>query len=210
MRNATQTAMQGAMPRCGRSSERRACAARMTWLFVTFLLFSFSCAAFGQPGPAPTEPQIKAVYLYNFGKFVRWQINAASAENSFDICVVGKNPFGTALDSTVAGESIEGKSIVVRNITGMQEASLCKILFISTSETSKLKPILAACRHISTLTVSDIPGFAAHGGMIEFVNREGRVRFEVNVSPMADAGLTVSSELLKVATKVVGAGDVPK
>jgi hypothetical protein len=211
MRNVMQTAMQGAKPRFARCSECRVRAARLIWLLITVLLFGFLLPeSFGQQAPAPTEPQIKAVYLYNFGKFVRWQVNAASAGNSFDICVVGKNPFGTVLDSTVAGESIDGKSITVRNIAGMQDAGLCKILFISSSEASRLKTILSACRHISALTVSDIPGFAARGGMIGFVSLEGRVRFEVNVSPMSDAGLTVSSELLKVATKVMGAGEVAK
>lgn len=170
---------------------------------LCFFVFSLG---FGQQVAPPTEPQIKAVYLYNFGKFVRWQINAASGGNSFDICVIGKNPFGGLLESTVAGESMDGKAIVVRNIAGMQESGQCRILFISSSEAGRLKAILGATRHQNALTVSDIPGFAMHGGMIEFVNQEGRVRFQVNVAPMSDAGLSVSSELLKVATRVIGVG----
>ena len=53
----------------------------------------------------PTEAQVKAAYVYNFGKFVRWQ-NTAPATESFDICVLGKNPFGSALQNTVSGEKI--------------------------------------------------------------------------------------------------------
>lgn len=169
---------------------------------LAFLVIPPGCGA--QEAPRPTEFQIKAVYLYNFGKFIRWQGNAAGGGNSFDICVIGKNPFSGALASTVAGESIDGKSIVMRNIAGMQEASQCRILFISSSEAGRLKAILIAARHLSALTVSDIPGFAPRGGMIGFVNQEGRVRFEVNVAPMGESGLTVSSELLKVATRVIG------
>jgi hypothetical protein len=40
--------------------------------------------------------------------------------------------------------------------------------------------------------------------MIQFVTQEDRIRFAVNVGPIEDAGLSVSSELLKVATKVIG------
>ena len=40
--------------------------------------------------------------------------------------------------------------------------------------------------------------------MIELVSQEGRVRFEVNLAAAGNAGLTVSSELLKVAVKVIG------
>lgn len=151
----------------------------------------------------PTESQVKAAYLYNFSKFVRWQTTATS-EGSFQICVIGKDPFAGALEATVAGESVDGKSIVARNVTSLQDAARCRMLFISSSEEARVKTILGATRHLSVLTVSDMPGFAERGGMIGFVNEHGRIRFAVNVAPMADAGLAVSSELLKVAVTVIG------
>ncbi len=150
----------------------------------------------------PTQEQVKAVYLYNFGKFVRWQ--AMPEASSFDICVLGKNPFGAALNNTVAGERIAGKIIVVRELAGITETSHCQILFVSTSEEGRLKATLAAAKHANTLTVSDIPEFAAHGGMIGLVNIDGKIRFEVNLGAVNEAGLSVSSELLKVAVKVIG------
>jgi hypothetical protein len=151
----------------------------------------------------PTESQIKAAYLYNFGKFVRWQAPAPGSD-SFDICVLGKGPLGSALAATVAGEKIDGKRIVVRNIANLPDAGHCRILFVSSSEESRLKSIFASARQSNSLTVSDIPGFAQRGGMIELVSLEGRIRFEVNVAAISDAGMTVSSELLKVAVKIVG------
>jgi hypothetical protein len=157
-----------------------------------------------QPASSPTESQVKAVYLYNFGRFVRWQPNVPTGGNSFDICILGKNPFGGALEATVSGESIDGKTISAQTIVSMQDAGHCRILFISASEEGRLKVNLAAARRMNALTVSDIPGFVEHGGMIGLVRQGGRIRFEVNVAPMGDAGLTVSSELLKVATRVIG------
>jgi len=156
----------------------------------------------------PTESQVKAAYLYNFGKFVRWP--AKAAVETFDICVLGKDTFGPALLATVTGESIDGKSVVARNIPSVQEASNCRILFVSSSEDKRLKVILAAAKRLGTLTVSDIPDFAAQGGMIELVTQEGRIRFEVNLTAVNQAGLTVSSELLKVAVKVTGMNSAPE
>lgn len=152
----------------------------------------------------PTEFQVKAAYLYNFGKFVRWQASTASATDSFEICVIGKNPFGSALEGTVAGEKIDGKTLIARNISNPQEASRCRILFISESEEGHLKSILGIAKQFGELTVSDIPDFAERGGMIEFLSQDGKIRFEVNLTPAREAGLTVSSELLKVAVKVIG------
>lgn len=163
-----------------------------------FLPIATECA---EAQEHPTEAQVKAAYLYNFGKFVRWQTPAAG--ETFDICVLGKDPFHGALSSTVAGERVDGKSIVARDISTV-ESSRCQILFISTSEESRLKAVLTAARRTNTLTVSDMPGFAEHGGMIGLVNVEGKIRFEVNVAAVNDAGINVSSQLLKVALKVVG------
>jgi hypothetical protein len=52
------------------------------------------------------------------------------------------------------------------------------------------------------LTVGDTPRFLDQGGMIRFVLDGARVRFEVNLTSARAAGLTLSSDLLRVATAV--------
>lgn len=151
----------------------------------------------------PTESQVKAAYLFNFGKFVRWTTERNSRPESFEICILGKDPFGGVLDSTVAGESINGKRIVIRRLTTLQEASPCSVLFISASEESHLAPILAAAQSMSVLTVSDIHDFADRGGTIGLVSLQGKIRFEVNRRAAQQAHLELSSELLKVAIRVI-------
>jgi uncharacterized protein DUF4154 len=153
----------------------------------------------------PTEAQVKAAYVYNFGKFVRWQ---TPPTDTFDICVLGKNPFGAALGNTVAGERIEGKSIVARDVPATAEASHCRILFITIGEEDRLKAAFAVAKRNGSLTVSDMPHFTERGGMIGLVNQNGRIRFEVNLAAVDEAGLNVSSELLKVAVKVIGLNQV--
>jgi hypothetical protein len=177
---------------------RRLCVA--LWLAVfTFLSAAYSPAQ--QVGP--TESQVKAAYLFNFGKFVRWPAPPDSRKHSLEICVLGKNPFGSVLDATVKGETIDGKSVVARSVLSLHEAESCHILFVSQSEEARLTAILAGAKRLQALTVSDIPHFAERGGMIGLVNQADRIRFEVNVAPLENAGLTVSSELLKVALRVI-------
>ena len=182
----------------------RASASRLRLKTLALLLcFSLHSLHGSAQQAHPTESQVKAAYLYNFGKFVRWQA-PPSGSDSFDICVLGKNPFGSALASTVAGEKLDGKEIRVKNISNVADAAHCRILFIGSSEEGRLKSILAMAKQSNLLTVSDMPGFAQRGGMIELVNQEDKIRFQVNLTAVSDAGLTVSSELLKVAVKVIG------
>jgi len=150
--------------------------------------------------PKASEFQVKAAYLYNFGRFVQWPDETGA--NSFTICVLGADPFGQALDTTLAGGTIAGKSVTAKRIAKPEEVDSCRILFISSSEESHLKEDLAALDKTRVLTVSDIPRFSERGGMIGFLFDGNRVRFDVNLDSAQGAGLTLSSELLRVATNV--------
>ena len=154
----------------------------------------------------PTEAQVKAAYLYNFGKFVTWPDHRPGDSGQFEICILGRDPFGKVLDATVSGEKINDKNIGVRRVTRVQEAQGCNILFISSSDESRLLAILAAARAMNVLTVSDMPNFANHGGAIGLVMQADRVRFEVNRTAAEEAHLTLSSQLLKVASRVIDKG----
>ena len=127
-------------------------------------------------------------------------------EDAFHVCILGDDPFGHSLETTVSDEMVDGKKVVVQRIPRVQDAGSCRILFISRSEKPRVKTIVSALEAGSALTVSDIPGFTNDGGMIEFVTEENRVRFIVNLDAAQHAGLGLSSELLKVALGVKSKG----
>ena len=153
-------------------------------------------------GAKPTDYDVKAVYLYNFGRFVEWPASVTAKSDSFTVCVLGQDPFGPVLDATLAGETIAGKRVAAKRISTPQESGNCQILFLSSAEEARLNKIIEALNKQAVLTVSDMPQFSQHGGMIQFVLEGKRVRFEVNLAAVQHAGLTLSSELLKVATTV--------
>jgi len=149
-----------------------------------------------------TEYEIKAAYLFTFGRFVEWPPRPAGDESPFTICVLGVDPFGPALDATIADGTLRGKKAVGKRIAEASEAAACHIVFISASEERRLDAIIRELGHAQVLTVSDMPGFVDRGGMIQFVSAGNRIRFEISLLPARDAGLTMSSELLKVASAV--------
>jgi hypothetical protein len=159
----------------------------------------------------PNEYQLKAVYLYNFGKFVTWPAESSSRKgDSFTVCVLGRDPFGTILDATFSGETLDNKPVLLRRIPRPQDAKDCRILFISSTEDKHLKEILVALANCGVLTVSDMPEFVRRGGMIQFTLEGEKIRFEINLTSAESARLVLSSELLKVAadvTKTVPSGD---
>jgi hypothetical protein len=148
------------------------------------------------------EIDVQAAYLYRFGQFVRWPAAAVADGKPFTICVLEPDPFGPALDATLAHESIGGHTAVARRIARVADASGCQMLFLTDHWSSQLGEVLGPLAHSPILTVSDMPDFTARGGMIQFVSRDNRVRFEINLAAIDAAGLTASSELARVALAV--------
>lgn len=166
------------------------------------LVFAVSFPCFAQANK-PSEYQVKAAYLYNFGKFVNWPANFAPPnKDSFVICIVGQDPFGTALESTVTGEKVGGKPVEVHRLSKKQDAASCRVLFISSSERDRLDEVLTDFAPVNILTVSDMPNFTSRGGIIQFVVIDNKIRFEVNLFAAERSNLNLSSELLKVAVAV--------
>jgi len=149
----------------------------------------------------PTEYQLKAQYLTDFGRFVKKWGNRPmpGPDESFNICVLGQDPFGQSLDSAVSGENIGGAPLVARRIAQPIDAAGCRLLFIGSSESGRLSDIIAAVGAAPVLTVSDIPDFVRRGGIIEFILDGNRVKFEINLAVAQRVGLSLSSDLLKVA-----------
>ena len=152
----------------------------------------------------PSEYQVKAVFLYNFSRFVEWPETAfADPKSPFVVGVFGFDPFGADLDEAVRGESVRGHPLVVRRVRNPAEVADCQILFIHHSERDRLPEVLAAVDKRSILTVSDLENAAQLGVMIRFVTQNGRIRMRINAESARAAQLTISSNLLRSA-EIVG------
>ena len=146
----------------------------------------------------------KAEFIYNFAKFTTWPENAP--QNTGDvitICLLGHAPFGELLNDMLADTTVRDRPLSVRKIVksdAIEES--CHILFISHSEQSELAHTLKKLEKQAVLTVSDIDQFAGQGGIIGLFEEDGRLYFEINLTASLNAGLKISSKLLRMA-KVV-------
>ena len=167
---------------------------------------------FGTAAPAaaaPSEYQVKAVFLFNFTQFVDWPAGAfASPEAPFVIGILGKDPFGSQLDEVVHGETVNNRPLIVERYRSLEEIQRCNILFIGHTDVVNLQGILAALKGRSILTVSDAdePDTEQRGVMIRMVTQSNRIRLRIDVNAAKAGNLTISSKLLRPA-EIVGAGE---
>jgi hypothetical protein len=151
-------------------------------------------------GAAPSEYQVKAVFLLNFTQFVEWPADAFPTPSSpLVIGVLGEDPFGPALDAAIEGETVNGHPLVVRRFPSADAVADCHILFINVPMKTQLADTLRSMQRRHILTVSDSREFASAGGVIEFVTIENKIRLQINLDAAKLANLSISTKLLKPA-----------
>src|SRR5579872_3275570 len=88
---------------------------------MAFSMALISVGKLSAQAPKVTEYQVKAAYLANFGRFVEWSTSVAVTKSeSFNICVLGQDPFGADLDAAVKGETIGGSRVLAKRISRPQ------------------------------------------------------------------------------------------
>ena len=162
-------------------------------------LFPHVSVAQGQLEPKG-EYALKAVFLYNFCRFIEWPKPVfASPNEPIIIGVVGEDPFGSLLNEAVRGETSRGRAIRIEHYAKAEALGKCHLLFVSHSEAARTETILGAVRGKSVVTVGETDAFLDRGGMIALTTDKNRVRLHINPSLLRAASLDVSSKLLRVA-----------
>jgi len=152
---------------------------------------------------AAREHKLKAAFMLNFSKFTTWPKEAFSqAGQTFDFCVAGVNPFGSALDA-LESKQVGGRKVRLEYVASIAEAQTCHVLFVSKSEQENLDQLAAVTTDKPIVTISDIKGFSRQGGMFEFITKDGRLSFIVNNQQATKSGLQVNASLLNLAAEVL-------
>jgi len=172
----------------------------LSWVLGLLVASLLAAPAWAQ---STREYDLKAVFLYNFTTFVEWPKAAQPKPGQpLVIGILGRDPFGKVLDDVVAGEKVDGHPLEVRRYRAVDDAAReAHILYISPSEADRLPQILNALQTKPVLTVADSPRAGGAGAIISFVTG-ARVQLQINPTAAQQAGLGISSKLLRVATLV--------
>jgi YfiR/HmsC-like len=164
---------------------------------------AFCCLLFIINSPlsnAKSETEIKAVYLYNFIKFVNWP--DLPEDSHYKLCLLGNDSLNEQLER-LDKRSIKGRLLSVHALSNYQQATDCNILFVGQSEKKFVSEIISASENTPTLTISDIEDFANLGGIIGFIKLGNVIRFDINLNKAQQTKLSISSKLLELANQVV-------
>jgi hypothetical protein len=152
--------------------------------------------AYAESPPAVDEYKIKSGYLYNFTKFITW---AEENTETFNICIVGNDPFGELIDP-IEQRSAFNLPIKLFRLTTVSKEQHCHIVYVSAGVNAKS----ATLNNKNTLTVGEESGFISQGGMIAFVKQQDKIKLQINLKCLQKSGLKISAKLLEVVEIVGG------
>lgn len=151
---------------------------------------------------APTEQQLKAVFVFKLSHFVEWPAQSfAKPDEPFVIGVLGSAEFAAHLQEAIRDESVDTHPLVVRRFRNVEEIGDCQILYMERSQGDVLAQIRPFLETHATLTVSDLDDAARHGVIVQLSNENNHIRLVINPDAARSAGLTISSNLLRLATQ---------
>ncbi len=163
------------------------------------LLFSSNLAS----SDANLEYKIKAGYLYNFTKFITWP---EFKSETFNLCILGNDPFGEVIDP------IENKTAFKRaiKIVRLSEESFlssstsqidCHILYLGgVNNTPQIfEKLHTSPQQKDRLIVGDSGEAVANGEMINFINRDGKIKIQIDLQSVNHSNLKISAKLLEIA-----------
>jgi hypothetical protein len=152
-----------------------------------------------QEGFAQKE-KYHSIFIYNFSKYVKWPDNVNSGK--FIIGVMGTSTIQNELKEMAAAKQVNGMPIEVKQCNSVADIKGCHILYISATESGKLDQVVNQTQAQSVLIVTDKPGLAKQGSAINFVEVEGKIKFELNQGNAESHGLKVSGSLTSLAIMV--------
>ncbi len=177
---------------------------KFTYLLIRIFIFSLlylagsSLHAEKLSQKKSDEALFKAAFIYNFAKFTTWPESAFKETNILKLCTIGKQEPGFDL-KRLSGKVIQGRAVSIKSIERNQSVNDCHMLYITKSEKNHYEKILKESTNKPLLTVSDLPNFVKHGGIIQFYRKKGKTHLIVNLDTARNANLEISSRLLILA-----------
>lgn len=149
------------------------------------------------------EYRLKAAFVYKFAGFVDWSPALAELP-TINIGVLGSPAMLSELAQIVQGRSVGERAITVRGVDPADLRDL-HILFVARGEAARLSQLAASLQERGMLVITEWDGALAQGGAINFIVADRRVKFEVSLPAAEKSRIKLSSRLLGVAHRVVGA-----
>jgi hypothetical protein len=156
-----------------------------------------------QRAQAVERTSLEAAIVYNLLQFVEWPGEASlPAGAPLVVCLDAASPLLGELQS-LEGRPVRRMKLAVRSVAAGEPAKSCSAFYVDAEGQRKgLVARRAAAAGAPVLVIGGSDVASAEGQTVHLAESGGRIVFDVDVKAAREAGLAVSSRLLRLARKV--------
>jgi hypothetical protein len=175
--------------------------AMLVLVFLGLYLMSGQGAAQDWTGRlSVSEYKLRAAYLYNFSKFIRWPESAFESKDAALVIGLLGEDVPMEIGELLNSKRIGSRPIEVRQYRTGERMNDCHLLYLESSR--NWMPVLRTLKSSRVITVGDAPSFADDGGAIQLVTIRQRLRFIINLKAPGFTGVELDSRLLSLALEI--------
>jgi hypothetical protein len=147
------------------------------------------------------EEKYIGLFVYNFTKYFDWP--ESSKGGDFVIQILGHKSVYDELTRLTAGKKVGNQNIVIQNVSGVQEISKCQIVFIGHWQSKILPDVIGKIGNYPTLIITETEGLLDQGSAINFIIRDGTIKFEMKNSNVNAHQLKSDQRIRELAYRVI-------
>ncbi|MCY1669421.1 YfiR family protein [Novosphingobium sp. SL115] len=138
---------------------------------------------------------LKAAIVFNILRYVEFPGKPASQP----LVLCGQRGAAGATElAGLNGQRAGNRQVIYRYFDGSSGAG-CDAVFLSSGDAAAI----ARVKQRGALLLGDGSGFASAGGTVGLVRTGAQIRFEINLRTASETGVTISSRLLRLASRTI-------
>jgi len=165
------------------------------------VMFVCACAAPAVLAASYSADAVKAAYLFRFASYVEWP-GGRTGDAPFVFGVHGADDVAVHLERLTTGMSLRGRRAEVRRIRSVADLKGVQMLYVGPLVFRGSRPLRAAAANLPILLVTDHDDGLQGGAVINFIEANRNLRFEISLDAADRCGLRIDSALLSVAARV--------
>ncbi len=168
------------------------------------IVFTAAASALAD-GRKADEDRLKASFVYKFALFISWPgENLEEEGDPVVFCVAARPALADALEKILEDRRVHARKTRVVRVDPGDTFAACQVLFVGASRRPELARLTRKESVHPTLTIGEGAIDGGRAAMIELVKDGRRLQFEIRVDVLEKSGLRVSSQLLRLASRVEG------
>ena len=174
---------------------------KLNRLLTQLIALIFVLGPFQASAIAPEKRQVQWAYIMNFVHYISWP--NAKPKADINVCVVGKSPFNGGEKETRSLNKKTGSVTLTKRYPSMPELAelkTCHVIYFSQDiSLAQLSFIFSKLDSLPIVTIGDHRAFLRIGGLLQFTERNKRLRFSLNKELLNSMDLKIHPSLMRLS-----------